>query len=95
MKFMLGKHAMTSFTHTLANLPARQSLLDSGAYDDLPQFGAWLQSLKSKNVHVLSSVPVAQQYTTDLVSALDSIVRTTKSPGAALSAVAAKAKAGG
>jgi multiple sugar transport system substrate-binding protein len=95
IRFMLDKKPMESFTHTLANLPARQSLLDSGAYDDLPEFNAFLESLKSKNLHALDSGPGTQEYTTNLAKAFDAIARTTKSPQQALGDVAAKAKDSG
>jgi multiple sugar transport system substrate-binding protein len=95
LKFMLDKKAMLDFTHTLANLPARQSLLDSGAFADLPQFDGWLKSLQSDKVHVFSSVPVAQQYVADLEAARDEITRGVKPPAAAFAEVARKAKSYG
>ncbi|HEY6738630.1 MAG TPA: ABC transporter substrate-binding protein, partial [Actinopolymorphaceae bacterium] len=40
MKYLLDKKAMLRFTHTLANIPSRKSLLDDPTYEDLPNFDA-------------------------------------------------------
>ncbi len=92
MKYLLAKKSMLSFTHTLANLPARTSLLGDQIYSDLPQFGTWQEALKSKNTHSFDSTSSSQQYTTDLTTASDQITLGKKSAQQALSAVAKQAK---
>src|SRR5262245_2081992 len=42
MKYLLSSDAMRDFTLALANLPARQSLLEDPAYGELPNLTAWL-----------------------------------------------------
>jgi multiple sugar transport system substrate-binding protein len=90
MKYLLGKEAMAKFSHALANLPARTSLLGDPIYADLPQFDAWLQALKSPNAKALASTPWAAQYSADLNSAFDDIAQMRKTPEQALAAVAEK-----
>lgn len=92
MKFMLSKEPMLEFTHTLANLPTRTSLLDSDRYDDLPNFDAWLQAAKSENAKVLASLPTTAEYVADLETAFDSITRLKATPEQALAEVARQAK---
>ena len=91
MKYLLGKKAMLSFTHTLANLPARTSLLGDPTYRDLPQFATWQDALKSSNTHSFDSTSSSQQYTTDLTTASDQITLGKKSAKQALTAVAKQA----
>lgn len=88
--YLVGKKGMTQFSLALGNLPSLTSLLDSSAYSKIPQFSAWLDALKSKNVHALSSAPYAAQYSTDLGTAFDSITRNASSPKAALQTVKSK-----
>jgi multiple sugar transport system substrate-binding protein len=83
---------MLEFTHTLANLPTRTSLLDSDRYDDLPNFEAWLQAAKSKNAQVMASLPTTAEYVADLETAFDSITRMTATPEEALAKVARQAE---
>jgi multiple sugar transport system substrate-binding protein len=91
MKYLLDSKAMLSFTHTLANLPARNSLLADATYQDLPQFDTWLRALKSPNTHSFDSTAVSQQYTTDLTAASDEMTLGKKTPQQALADLAAKA----
>lgn len=92
MKFLLSKEPMQEFTHTLANLPTRTSLLDGDGYDDLPNFDAWLQAAKSENARVLASLPNTAEYVADLQTAFDTIIRMKASPSDALAEVARQAE---
>jgi multiple sugar transport system substrate-binding protein len=85
--YLVSKKGMTQFSLALGNLPSLTSVLDSSAYTKIPQFSAWLDALKSKNVHALSSAPYAAQYSTDLGTAFDSITRDASTPLAALQTV--------
>jgi multiple sugar transport system substrate-binding protein len=80
MKYLLSSDAMRDFTLALANLPARRSLLEDPAYAELPNFSAWLESLKSPNIHSFPSAEWSAEYLTELTSALDSIFNLKKSP---------------
>lgn len=92
MKYLTGPVGMAEFTKALGNLPARTSLLDSDTYASIPQFSTWLQNLKSPNVHALASQPYSQQYSTDLATALKSVLAGSATPQAAMASVAAGAK---
>lgn len=85
--YLVSKKGMTQFSLALGNLPSLTSLLDSSAYSKIPQFSAWLNALKSKNVYALSSAPYAAQYSTDLGTAFDAITRDASTPKAALQSV--------
>src|SRR5438093_12714180 len=88
MKYLLDKKSMLSFTHATSNLPARASLINDPAYDDLPQFRVWLNSLKSSNVKSFESTLISQQYLTDISSTVKTIVRGERTPQEALSTLA-------
>jgi multiple sugar transport system substrate-binding protein len=87
ISYLVSEKGMTKFSLALGNLPSLTSLLDSSAYQSIPQFSAWLTALKSKNVHALSSAPYSAEYSTDLGKAFDDITRDTATPKAALDAV--------
>jgi multiple sugar transport system substrate-binding protein len=91
MKYLLDKKAMLDFTYTLANLPSRTSLLDDPRYGDLPNFKRWLESLKSENARLLAAVPATPQYTADLATTSDAILRMTETPEKAFAELAKKA----
>jgi multiple sugar transport system substrate-binding protein len=88
LKYLLSPPAMEKFSHVLANLPGRVSLIDSATYDDLPYFNVWLDSLANPNTHGLPPALYMAEYNTDLVSAFDQILQGIQSPEAALQAVA-------
>lgn len=90
MKYLLSPQPMASFTLALANLPSRKSLLTSPAYQQIPQFSAWLNELKSNNLQILPSVPSYAQYTADLGNAFDAISLLKQTPQTALAALAKK-----
>jgi len=92
LAYMVGDKAMTQFTLALGNLPSKTNLLDSSAYQDIPNFSVWLNLLKSENAHALSSEPYSAQYATDLGAAFDDVVRGAQTPEQAMQSVAAKAK---
>jgi multiple sugar transport system substrate-binding protein len=92
MKYLLSNKSMLSFTHTLANLPARTSLLGNVTYRDLAQFGAWQEALKSANTRSFDSTSSSQQYTTDLTTASDEITLGKKTPQQAFADLAKQAK---
>jgi multiple sugar transport system substrate-binding protein len=95
LKYLTSPAAMLKFSLALGNLPARRSLLDSPEFGSIPGFSAWLQALKSPNVHALASQPYSQQYSTDLTSAFSSVVLGSKTPAAAMAGVASQARAYG
>lgn len=92
LAYMVGDKPMTDFTLALGNLPSKTTLLSDSAYSAIPQFDSWLNSLKSKNAKSLSSQPYSAQYSTDLATAFDDVVRGVATPDKALSSVADKAK---
>jgi multiple sugar transport system substrate-binding protein len=79
---------MEKFSHVLANLPGRLSLVDSATYDDLPNFKVWLDALKNPNTHGLPPALYMAEYNADLASAFDSVLQGAQTPEAALQAVA-------
>jgi multiple sugar transport system substrate-binding protein len=91
MKYLLDNKAMLTFTHTLANLPARTTLLSDPTYQDLPQFNTWLGGLKSPNTHSFDSTAASQQYVTDFTTTSDEITLGKKTPQQAFTDLAAKA----
>jgi multiple sugar transport system substrate-binding protein len=91
LKYLTSPDAMTEFTRALGNLPARTSLLGSPTYADIPQFSAWLDSLKSPNLKIFASVPASAQYTKDLTDEFQLIVGLKETPEAGMSNVKAKA----
>lgn len=92
MKYLLSPKAMVSFTLALANLPSRKSLLNDPAYGKIPQFSAWLNELKSKNLEIVPSATSYTQYEADLGNAFDAISLLKQTPQAALAAVAKQVK---
>lgn len=91
IQYLVSEEPMKDFTLALGNLPALQSLLDSDAYSDLPNIGVWMDALNSDNASSLASTPVSSEYSTDLASAFDQIMRREKSAADALAAVEEKA----
>ncbi len=92
LAYMVGDKPMTDFTLALGNLPSKTSLLSDSAYDAIPHFDAWLNALKSPNAKSLSSQPYSAQYSTDLGTAFDDVVRGVATPEKAMQSVADKAK---
>jgi multiple sugar transport system substrate-binding protein len=91
LKYLTGRDAMTQFTRALGNLPARKSLLGSSIYNDLPQFNAWLDSLKSPNLRIFASLPTTAQYQKDLSDEFQLIANLQDTPEAGMAKVKAKA----
>lgn len=91
LKYLVGPDAMTSFTHALGNLPARKSILGSSLYNDIPQFTAWLNSLKSSNLKIFASLPTTAQYQKDLSDEFQLISSLQETPEAGMAKVKAKA----
>lgn len=87
LAYLVGEDGMTAFSLALGNLPSRLDLLDSSAYDGIPQFSVWLDALKSDKVHALSSAPYSAEYSTDLGTAFDDILRGAATPQAAMDKV--------
>jgi multiple sugar transport system substrate-binding protein len=87
LAYMVGKKAMASFTVALGNLPSRLSLIGDSAYSKLPNFDVWATALKSPNAKSLSSAPYSAQYSTDLGTAFDQVVRDAATPSDALKQV--------
>lgn len=92
LAYIVGDKPMTDFTLALGNLPSKTSLLTASAYGDIPHFDSWLKALTSKNAKSLASQPYSAQYSTDLATAFDDVVRGVASPEKALSSVADKAR---
>jgi multiple sugar transport system substrate-binding protein len=88
LKYLISPPAMEKFSHVLANLPGRLSLIESATYDDLPNFKVWLDALKSPNTHGLPPALYMAEYNADLASAFDSVLQGAQTPEAALQAVA-------
>lgn len=88
LKYLISPPAMEKFSHVLANLPGRLSLVDSATYDDLPNFKVWLDALKNPNTHGLPPALYMAEYNADLASAFDSVLQGAQTPEAALQAVA-------
>lgn len=91
LSYLVSPEAMTEFSRALGNLPARTSLLGDPAYDDIPQFSAWLDSLKSPNLKTLASLPVTAEYTRDLTDAFGLVNTLQQTPEDAMADVKAKA----
>lgn len=92
MKFLMSDAPMRDFTLALANLPARQTLLADPAYTELPNFTAWLDSLKSPNLRSFPSTEWSEEYRTELTSSLDEIFNLRKSAEEGMAEVEEKAK---
>jgi len=88
LQYMISPPAMEKFSHVLANLPGRLSLIDSATYNDLPNFKVWLDALKNPNTHGLPPALYMSEYNADLASAFDSVLQGSATPQAALQAVA-------
>nr|WP_232342455.1 ABC transporter substrate-binding protein [Bifidobacterium sp. M0353] len=93
MKYFLGKKPMLEFTHTLANLPGRTSLLSDTTYSDLPNFDVFLAAAKSKLAVPSYSTKFSTQYGQDLSAAFTQIQAGQATPEQAMQSVAEKAKA--
>lgn len=88
LKYLISPPAMEKFSHVLANLPGRLSLVDSATYDDIPNFKVWLDALKNPNTHGLPPALYMAEYNADLASAFDSVLQGSATPEAALQGVA-------
>jgi multiple sugar transport system substrate-binding protein len=88
VKYLISPPVMEKFSHVLANLPGRLSLVDSATYDDIPNFKVWLDALKNPNTHGLPPALYMAEYNADLASAFDSVLQGSATPEAALQAVA-------
>ena len=88
LKYLISPPAMEKFSHVLANLPGRLSLVDSATYDDIPNFKVWLDALKNPNTHGLPPALYMAEYNADLASAFDSVLQGAQTPEAALQGVA-------
>ena len=84
LAYLISPDGMTDFSLALGNLPGRTDLLDSDAYAGIPQFDVWLDALKSDHVYALNSAPYSAEYSTDLGTAFDDVVRDAKSPSEAM-----------
>ncbi|MFE4468901.1 ABC transporter substrate-binding protein [Leifsonia sp. NPDC056824] len=91
LAYMMSDKAMTAFTLALGNLPSKTSLLTDSAYSAIPNFDAWLKPLGGKNAQAMASQPYSAQYSTDLGTAFDDVVRGVATPEAAMKSVADKA----
>ena len=91
LKYLVSPEAMAVFSRALANLPARTSLLGDPAYADIPQFTAWLDSLKSPNLKTIASLPSTAEYTRDLMDAFGLVNTLKQTPEEAMAAVKVKA----
>ena len=91
LAYMMGDKAMTDFTLALGNLPSKISLLTNPAYASIPNFDVWLNNLASPNAKSLASTPYSAQYSTDLGTAFDSVLRGVATPTEAMKSVAKKA----
>ncbi len=88
LQYLLSPPAMEKFSLVLANLPGRLSLVDSAAYDGIPNFKVWLDAMKNPNNHGLPPALYMAEYNADLASAFDSVLQGSATPEAALQAVA-------
>jgi multiple sugar transport system substrate-binding protein len=84
LKYLESPAAMRTFTFALGNLPARKSLITSPKYKSIPQFSAWLNSLNSKNVHIIANVPWGAQYTQTLQTYFGKITSGEEAPAQAM-----------
>ncbi len=90
LAYMVQDKPMVDFTLALGNLPSKTALLDDPAYAEIPHFDSWLKALASPTAKSLASQPYSAQYSTDLATAFDDIVRGVTSPDKALASVAGK-----
>lgn len=88
MKFLVSEESMLEFTLALSNLPSRSSLLSHQDYDKITNFDLFLKLLESENASSIPSLPSLAQYTSDLSTADDAIIRLEKTPQQAYAAVA-------
>lgn len=93
LKYLVSEAPMRDFTLALANLPARTSLLADAAYEAIPGFNFWLESLKSPNLQAMPNVTWGQEFMTELTSAVDSVLDLSKTPEDALNELQSKAEA--
>lgn len=91
LKFLESNQGMLDFTYALGNLPARTSLLADPKYNDIPQFSAWLQSLKSPNLKVFASLPYTAEYQKALGDEFQLVATLQETPEQAMANVKAKA----
>lgn len=87
LAYLVSDDAMVDFALALGNIPGRTSLLDTDAFDDVPQFDVWMSALKSDNVYALNSASYAAEYSTDLGAAFDDVVRGVATPQDAMASV--------
>lgn len=90
LTYLVEAENMRDFTVALANLPARKSLLEDDAYDELENFDVFLDALDNPNIHVLPTTSWGQEYSQDLTGAFEAISAGTAEPAAALADVAKK-----
>jgi multiple sugar transport system substrate-binding protein len=95
LKYLVSPDAMKDFSRALGNLPARTSLLGDPVYNDIPQFNVWLDSLKSPNLKIFASVPLAAQYQKDLGDEFQLIAALKETPEAGMANVKTKASSYG
>ncbi|MGC4191651.1 MAG: ABC transporter substrate-binding protein [Thermomicrobiales bacterium] len=92
LKYLVSAEPMRDFTLALANLPARTSLLADPAYAAIPGLDYWLESLKSPNLQAMPNVTWGQEYSTEITSAVDSVLDLSKTPDDALTELQSKAE---
>ena len=90
LSYLESPKEMEKFTHAIANLPARKSLINSTDYKDLG-IQPWIDSLKSNNLHVMPSEPWMAQYTNDLATETSNIKLLKETPEQGMKNVAQKA----
>jgi len=92
LQYLVSSEPMKNFTLALANLPTRTSLLADPAYAAIPGLDYWLDSLKSKNLRSMPNVTWGAQYTTDITTAIDSVMDLSKAPEDAMNDLQGKAE---
>lgn len=87
LAYLVSDQAMIDFAMALGNLPARSSLLEDPAFEEIEHFDVWLDGLESPNLRAMSSAPYNSEYGSDLTAAFDAVVRLTDTPEAAMEGV--------
>lgn len=91
LKFLESPDSMFQFTHAITNLPARESLIHSTKYEDIG-VQPWIESLKSKNLNIMPSVPWIAQYLNDIGTENSNISLLKETPLQGLQKIATEAK---
>lgn len=91
LQYLESPKAMEKFTHAIANLPARKSLIESNQYADLG-IQPWIDSLKSNNLHLMPNEPWMAQYTNDITTETNNIKLLKETPEQGMQKVADEAK---